>query len=107
MWPFRRNSPVSAPAGTSTPASELVYGHYQVLREAGGSPWLLGHGAMGITYKAEDTSLRVPVALKVISPLIAEQPGAREFFLSEARGAASLRHRNAAAVHHLGVSRTR
>ena len=106
MWPFANKSPASAPPAAHPPAPELVYGHYQVLREAGGGPWLLGHGAMGITYKAEDTSLRVPVALKVISPLIAEQPGAREFFLTEARGAASLRHRNAAAVHHLGVSRT-
>ena len=66
---------------------------------------MLGHGAMGITYKAEDINLRAPVALKVISPLIAGQPGARELFLTEARGAASLRHRNAAAIHHLGVNR--
>ena len=81
----------------------LQYGHYRVLENERGAPWMLGHGAMGITYKAEDTNLRVPVALKVISPLIAESPGAKELFLSEARGAASLRHRNAAAVHHLGV----
>ena len=81
----------------------LQYGHYRVLENERGAPWMLGHGAMGITYKAEDTNLRMPVALKVISPLIAASPDAKEFFLSEARGAASLRHRNAAAVHHLGV----
>ncbi len=106
MWPFRKKEPPLPPAAlpASDPAA-VEYEHYRVLRRDNDTAWELGHGAMGITYKAEDTNLRVPVALKVISPLIAEQPGARELFLSEARGAASLRHRNAAAVHHLGVSR--
>lgn len=102
MWPFR-NKETEVPADDEAFADE--YGHYRVLHREDGQPWLLGHGAMGLTYKAEDINLRSPVALKVISPLIAEQPGARELFLSEARGAASLRHRNAAAVHHLGTNR--
>ena len=106
MWPFRtkRVPPPPGPPAGSRP-STAVYGHYRILQQEDGNPWLLGYGAMGLTYKAEDTNLRVPVALKVISPLIADQPGAREFFLAEARGAASLRHRNAASVHHLGVNR--
>ena len=107
MWPFRTGRIPSTP---TPPADDepfvTAYGHYRVLQREDGNPWHLGHGAMGITYKAEDVNLRAPVALKVISPLIAEQPGARELFLAEARGAASLRHRNAASVHHLGVNRT-
>ena len=68
-----------------------------------GDLWLLGSGAMGLTYKAEDLHLHRPVALKLISPLLTESRLARELFLAEARGAASLRHRNVAAVHHLGT----
>lgn len=105
MWLFRpkqiSSTPIPQVGGERLPTT---YGHYHLLHHEDGNPWLLGHGAMGLTYKAEDTNLRVPVALKVISPLITEQPGAREFFLAEARGAASLRHRNAASVHHLGVN---
>ena len=102
MWPFQ-NKETEAPVDDEAFVDE--YAHYRILHRDDGQPWLLGHGAMGLTYKAEDINLRSPVALKVISPLIAEQPGARELFLTEARGAASLRHRNAAAVHHLGVNR--
>lgn len=51
---------------------------------------------MGLTYKAEDPNLRCPVALKLISPLLTGSRQARELFLAEARGAASLRHRNVA-----------
>ena len=105
MWPFHQKRMRPAREGPATGERlTTTYGHYRILEREDGNPWLLGHGAMGLTYKAEDTNLRVPVALKVISPLIAEQPGAREFFLAEARGAASLRHRNAASVHHLGVN---
>ncbi len=105
MWPFHKKKRLGQPTTATVGSSELEYEHYRVLRREDGQPWLLGYGAMGLTYKAEDVNLRAPVALKVISPLIAEQPGARELFLAEARGAASLRHRNAAAIHHLGVSR--
>lgn len=101
MWFHRQpSSPAPLPA-----AAAASYGHYRILEREDGSPWLLGHGTMGLTYKAEDINLRTPVALKVINPLIIERPEAREYFLAEARGAASLHHRNAAAVHHLGINR--
>ena len=51
---------------TKTP-STLVLDHYEVLTREDGSLFELGRGAMGITYKAFDTSLRIPVALKVIN----------------------------------------
>ncbi len=79
------------------------YQHYRILEREDGQPWELGHGAMGLTFKAEDLNLRCPVALKIISPHLVDSRQAREFFLAEARGAASLRHRNVAAVHHLGT----
>ena len=48
-------------------SSELRFEHYQVLRNQDGKPLELGHGGMGVTYKAIDTHLRCPMALKIIS----------------------------------------
>jgi serine/threonine protein kinase/Tfp pilus assembly protein PilF len=83
---------------------ELRFEHYQVLRDEDGKPWELGHGGMGVTYKAVDTHLRCPVALKVISTHFTDSEAARSRFMREARAAASLRHPNAATVFHLGES---
>jgi serine/threonine protein kinase len=76
--------------------------HYQLLKNPDGSFAELGRGAMGITYKAFDTSLRCNVALKVISGTLLEDERVAERFLREARSAAQLRHRNVASVFHLG-----
>jgi serine/threonine protein kinase/TPR repeat protein len=79
------------------------YQHYEVLRREDGSLWELGRGAMGITYKAFDTNLRSPVALKVINNAYLNSEVARQRFLREARAAAALRHQNVASVFHLGT----
>ena len=79
------------------------YQHYEVLRRDDGSLWELGRGAMGITYKAFDTNLRCPVALKVINSTFLNSEVARQRFLREARAAAALRHQNVASVFHLGT----
>ena len=60
---------------------------------------------MGVTYKAFDTNLRCEVALKVIHPRDLADETSRARFLSEARAAAQLRHRNIASVFHLGSKR--
>src|SRR6201989_3226397 len=79
------------------------YQHYEVLRRGDGSLWELGKGAMGITYKAFDTNLRCPVALKFINNAYLNSDVARQRFLREARAAAALRHQNVASVFHLGT----
>ncbi len=79
------------------------YQHYEVLRREDGSLWELGRGAMGITYRAFDTSLHCPVALKVINNSYLDSEVARQRFVREARAAASLRHQNVASVFHLGT----
>ncbi len=78
--------------------------HYQVLKRADGTLWELGRGAMGVTYKAFDTSLRCNVALKVINAAYLDSDMAQQRFLREARAAAGLSHPNVASVFHLGES---
>ncbi len=79
------------------------YQQYELLRREDGSFWELGRGAMGITYKAYDTNLRIPVALKVINSTYLESDTARQRFLREARSAAAIRHPNVASVFNLGT----
>src|SRR5256885_13863542 len=79
-------------------------GNYRIERRDDGSLWELGRGAMGVTYRALDTSLRRAVALKLIdSEWVKRGAEARERFMREARTAASLRHPNIATVYHFGI----
>src|SRR6476619_1127991 len=79
-------------------------GNYRIERRDDGSLWELGHGAMGVTYRAVDTSLNRPVALKLIDSEWAKRGAeARERFMREARTAASVRHPNIATVYHFGI----
>jgi serine/threonine protein kinase len=81
----------------------ILFDHYEVLTRDDGSAHELGRGAMGITYKAFDTSLRITVALKVINATYLNSEVARQRFVREARSAAKLRHRHVASVFHLGT----
>ena len=80
------------------------FGVYEIDCHADGSLYELGRGAMGVTYRATDTSLQRKVALKIIKTDIAEgSADARERFMREARAAASLRHKNIATIHQFGM----
>jgi eukaryotic-like serine/threonine-protein kinase len=79
------------------------FDHYQLLAHDDGTPIELGRGAMGVTYKAFDTNLRCPVALKVINAHYLQDESARLRFVREARSAARIRHPNVASVFHLGT----
>ncbi len=85
-------------------SEKLIFDHYEVLTREDGSPFELGRGAMGITYKAVDTNLKLTVALKVIRSSFLENELAQQRFVREARAAAQLRHPNVASVFHLGTS---
>ena len=87
-------------------AFQLRFEHYEVVTRDDGTPLELGRGAMGVTYKAFDTVLRHPVALKVIDARIAAHLEARERFLREARAAAQLRHANVASVFYYGTRKS-
>ena len=80
------------------------FGVYEIDCHADGSLCELGRGAMGVTYRATDTSLQRKVALKIIKTDIAERsPDARERFVREARAAAALRHEHIATVYQFGM----
>lgn len=78
--PFRHGAPVSLPPGTRFDAYQLVA--------------LIGAGGMGEVYLAHDDRLGRDVALKVLPPAFAEDPGRLQRFLREARILASLSHPN-------------
>src|SRR5258707_11923053 len=62
----------------------------------------LGHGGMGVVYKARDRSLDEVVAIKVLRPDFAQDPHMAERFKSEIRLARRVRHRNVCAIHDYG-----
>ena len=80
------------------------FGVYEIDCHPDGSLYELGRGAMGVTYRATDTSLQRKVALKIIKIDIAERSAdVRERFTREARAAAALRHENIATVYQFGM----
>lgn len=62
----------------------------------------LSAGGMGVVYRAEDTRLRRPVALKFLLPQYLPHGATRERFLREARAAAALDHPNLCAIYEVG-----
>ena len=80
------------------------FGVYEIDRHPDGSLYELGRGAMGVTYRATDTSLQRKVALKIIKiDIAARSADARERFMREARAAAALRHENIATIYQFGM----
>src|SRR5678815_3135199 len=61
----------------------------------------LGQGGMGIVYRAFDTNLNRPVAVKFLSPDVVDEQ-ARKRFQREAQLASSLNHPHLLTVHDAG-----
>jgi predicted Ser/Thr protein kinase len=65
---------------------------------------ILGKGGMGTVYRARDTRLQRPVALKVLSPDLTADPDRKQRFLQEARAAAAITHPAIAQVYDVDES---
>jgi eukaryotic-like serine/threonine-protein kinase len=63
---------------------------------------LVGEGAMGVVYRAQDSVLERTVAIKVMNDSIARQEDLRKRFLHEAQAAGSLQHPNVVTIYDLG-----
>jgi len=70
-------------------------GKYEVLGE-------LGHGAMGIVYRARDPIINRLVALKTITTGVADDPALLERFYREAQSAGGLQHPNIVTIYDMG-----
>jgi len=73
-------------------------GRYEVER-------MIGAGGMGVVFKAFDSELNRPVAVKVLAPYLAGSGSARKRFAREARAAAAIVHEHVVPIHNVETER--
>lgn len=79
-----------------TPEIPLLNHRYQLLET-------LGSGGMSVVYRAQDSMLARPVAIKVLRENYSSDVSFRERFTQEARSVANLSHPNIVTVHDFGL----
>jgi serine/threonine protein kinase len=107
-WNFslRNEGPI---AWTESMASQLLsppshpellgrIGRYDVER-------LIGSGGMGVVFKAHDTELNRPVAIKILAPYLSGSGPARQRFSREARAAAAVVHEHVVPIYNVETER--
>jgi hypothetical protein len=73
-------------------SAPISIAHYRIVSK-------LGEGGMGAVYRATDTRLNRDVAIKILRPQFADDPGRMARFEREAQLLASLNHPNIATIH--------
>jgi serine/threonine protein kinase len=70
-------------------------GQYVLLAE-------IGHGGMGVVFRAEDTALRRIVALKLLAPALLQDTTARSRFQEEIKNAVAIEHPHVVPIYNAG-----
>jgi TolB-like protein/predicted Ser/Thr protein kinase len=78
----------------------LISGKYRIIEE-------IGRGGMGVVYKAEDLTLKRPVALKFLPAHLMNSSELKERFVIEAQAAAALSHPNICVIYEVGEAEDR
>src|SRR5262249_14709145 len=73
-------------------------GKYRILK-------VLGHGGMGVVYKAEDPKLKRTVAIKAMLPTLAASARAGQRFLREAQAMAAVKHDHIVTIYQVDEER--
>ena len=84
-----------APLGCAAVAE--MFPRYEIFR-------MLGRGGMGAVYEGRDRELKRKVAIKLLPPELASQPGFSERFRREARTLALMEHPHIVRIHDAGAS---
>jgi serine/threonine protein kinase len=95
VLPLGRLKLSSTTRGSFVSASVKKLGKYEIVAE-------LGHGAMGVVYRARDPIINRLVALKTITARVAEDPDVLQRFYREAQSAGGLQHPNIITIHDMG-----
>jgi len=90
-------TPLSSSGNSQMPTAFMnvvsaLEGRYQILKE-------LGRGGMGIVYQAHDKQLKDQVAIKILSPLLSNDPEALERMKREVSAARRITHPNVIRIH--------
>ncbi len=83
-----KNRPISLQAGDTL-------GKYEIRTK-------IGQGGMGVVYLGYDPMIEREVAIKVLPPVVAENPEALKRFLAEAKAIGKLNHPNVVAIYDIG-----
>lgn len=75
----------------------MLVSHYRIVS-------IIGIGGMGEIYRAVDTLLDRPVALKILSQQLVQSSDSVDRFVQEARAASALNHPNIVTVHEIGTA---
>lgn len=101
QYPLRRWDEPTRTAVGSTPRlmpGSLLGRRYRIVE-------LVGAGAMGLVYRAEDERLRLPVAVKVLRPDLSEDESWLARFQQELVLARQVSHPNVVRIHDIGTDR--